>query len=93
MSGGQGHGAFGPDRQGPLAVTDAVAVEGQVNDELARGGPPERAGGPVERDRPEDRDLDGVAAHAENGPGQMVAEWGQAQFVGAEGFEPSLGTV
>jgi hypothetical protein len=62
-----------------------MAVEGQVHDELARSGPPERANGPTDSDGPEDRDLDGVTAHA--------GERSQAHLVGAEGFEPSLGTV
>ena len=66
-------------------MTDATAVEGQVHHELERGRAVERPGGAADDDRAEDRDFDAVVGHA----GERSAR----PCVGAEGFEPSLGTV
>ena len=85
VGGGQGHRSLGPDRQRPLGVAHTVPVEGQVDDELQRGGAAKRCGRAADDDRTEHRDFDAVVAHA----GGTVA----AERVGAEGFEPSLGTV
>ena len=86
VRGGQRHGTLGPDRQGPLAVTDALAVEGQVDDELRAAdrwnGPaaPWTATGP--------RTATSTASLVTPGNGRQTR-----LYVGAEGFEPSLGTV
>ena len=64
MRGRQRHGPLGPDRQRPLRMTDAIAMEGEVDHELARGGPVKRSGRPADDDRTEDRDFDAVVRHA-----------------------------
>jgi len=61
-------------------VTDAAAVEGEVDDQVARGGAAKRPGGAVHEDRPEDRDFHGVGGHA--------GERSPAHCVGAEVFCP-----
>ena len=66
-------------------VTDATSVEGEVDDQVACGGATKRPGGAAHEDRPEDRDFHGVGGH--------TGERSPAHSVGAEGFEPSLGTV
>ena len=85
MRRGQRHGTLRPECQGPLGVTDTTTVEGQIDDQVARGRAAERSGGAVNEDGPEDRDFHGVSSHA----GERSPE----RCVGAEGFEPSLGTV
>ena len=77
-------------------MTDATAVEGEVDHRLAGSRPVEGPGRAADEDRTEDRDFDGVVGHEGNGRRRMVT-WcthrARAFFVGAEGFEPSLGTV
>ena len=82
-------------------MPDATSMEGEVDHELTSGGPVKRPGRPGDHDRTEDRDVDAVVHHSwgtvggagtwpRNGPQNPR---GQAHCVGAEGFEPSLGTV
>ena len=49
---------LGPDRQGPLGVTHAAPVEGEVDHELERSRAMERSGSAADDDRTEDRDFD-----------------------------------
>ena len=76
MRRGQRHGALGPERHGPLGVTDATSVEGEVDDQVACGGATKRPGGAAHEDRPEDRDFHGVGGH--------TGERSPAHSVGAE---------
>ena len=85
MHGGEGDRALGPDRQGPLGVTDAAPVKGEIDDELEGGRAVERPGRATDGDGAEHSDFDAVTGHGE--------ERSAARCVGAEGFEPSLGTV
>ena len=59
-------------------------VEREVDHQFTRGRAPERSGRAAQDDGPEDRHFDAVG-HA--------GERSAAHSVGAEGFEPSLGTV
>jgi hypothetical protein len=72
-------------------MTDSAAVEGKVHNKLESGrtmkGPRSAADG----DGTEDRDFDALVGHA--GERSGAAPRGGGQYVGAEGFEPSLGTV
>ena len=71
-------------------------MEGEVDHELARGRPVERSGRAADDDRTEDRDFDAVVGHAGERSathGDVFHDPGQGFCVGAEGFEPSLGTV
>ena len=87
MRGGQRHRPLGPDGQRPFGVTDAIAVEGEVDHELARGRPVERSGRAADDDRTEDRDFDAVVGHdgersATHGdvfhaPGPGLSSWGR----------------
>jgi hypothetical protein len=98
----QRHGPLGPDRQRPLRMSDAIAMEGEVDHELARGGPVKRTCRTAHDDRTEDPDVNAFAHHAgersaatsRRGPtsGSPQPD-GVEDCVGAEGFEPSLGTV
>ena len=82
-------------------MADATPVEGEVDHQLTRGGPVKRSGRPSDDDRAEDRDFNAVRASRRGTVGggpPLVTEMrspkrGQRHFVGAEGFEPSLGTV
>ncbi len=66
-------------------MTDPAAVEGEVHDELESGRAVKGPCGAVDGDGTKDRDFDGVVGHA--------GERSAPHCVGAEGFEPSLGTV
>ncbi len=66
-------------------MTHAAAVEGEVDHELEGSRAVKRSGRATDGDRTEDRDFDALFGHA--------GERSAARRVGAEGFEPSLGTV
>jgi hypothetical protein len=77
-------------------MTDATAVKGEVDHELTRDRPVERSGRAADDDRTEDIDFDIVVGHdGERSAtrGDVFHAPGQDFCVGAEGFEPSLGTV
>ena len=60
-------------------------MEREIHDELESGRAVKGPGGAADGDGTEDGDFDGVVGHA----GERSAQ----RCVGAEGFEPSLGTV
>ncbi len=77
----RGHGPIGPQGGRPFGMAHAAAMKGQVHHELERRRAPEGVRGPAHRDGTQDGDIDLGAGH--------VGE----RSVGAEGVEPSLGTV
>src|ERR1700689_889520 len=89
MRGGQRHRPLGPDGERPFGMTDATAVKGEVDNELARGRPVERCGHAADDDGTENVDFDTVVDHrgerlATHGdmyqapePGVQLSAWGR----------------
>ena len=82
---GEGDRPVGPEGERPLGVADAAPVEGEVDNELDGGRSVKRLRCAADGHRAEHRDFDGVVGHD--------GERSGTPSVGAEGFEPSLGTV